>query len=166
FSVNGGSNTAFLQDGANQLRGRNDITVNAGSYSVTEPAVTGYTTTYDNCTNVAVTNGGSATCTITNNDQAGTLIVKKVVVNNNGGTKIATDFTFKVNGGTAQAFLQDGADTLKGRNDLTVNAGSYSVVEPAVAGYGTTYDNCTDVAVTNGGSATCTITNNDDAGTL
>ncbi|HET7449700.1 MAG TPA: hypothetical protein VFJ78_03830 [Gaiellaceae bacterium] len=166
FQVNGGTATSFLQDGADTLKGKNTLTVNAGTYTVTEPAVTGYTTTYDNCSNVAVANGGSQTCTITNNDQAGTLIVKKVVINDNGGTKIATDFSFQVNGGTATSFLQDGADTLKGKNTLTVDAGTYTVTEPAVYGYTTTYDNCSSVAVTNGGTTTCTVTNDDQPGTI
>src|SRR2546422_11272513 len=93
------------------------------------------------------------------------LVVKKLVVNNNGGTKVATDFKFKVNGGTATSFTQDGGDTLKGRNDLSVSAGTYSVVEDAtpIAGYSTSYDNCSNVVIANGGTATCTITNNDDA---
>jgi len=58
--------------------GQNDLTVSAGTYSVTEPAVSGYTTTYNNCSNLVIPNGGEATCTITNNDQAATLIVIKV----------------------------------------------------------------------------------------
>ena len=63
-----------------------------------------------------------------NNDQPATLIVKKVVVNDNGGTKQAQNFSFQVNGGAAQPFEADG------QNDLTVDAGTYNVVEPAVAG--------------------------------
>ena len=81
--MNGGSAVSFEADG------QNDLSVAAGTYSVTEPAVTGYTTSYSNCSNLVIPNGGSATCTITNNDQAATLIVKKVVVNDNGGTKVA-----------------------------------------------------------------------------
>ena len=119
FQVNGGSTTAFLQDGANTLAGKNTITVQPGTYSVTEPAVAGYDTTYSNCTNLVIAAGGTATCTITNNDQAATLIVEKLVVNNNGGTGKATDFGFRVNGGTLTAFLQDGANVLKGKNTLT-----------------------------------------------
>ena len=121
FPVNGGTATAFEADG------QNDLTVNAGTYTVTEPAVSGYTTTYSNCTSVVIANGGSATCTITNNDQAATLIVKKVVINDNGGTTTAADFSFQVNGGTATAFEADGP------NDLTVDAGTYTVTEPAVS---------------------------------
>jgi uncharacterized repeat protein (TIGR01451 family) len=60
-----------------------------------------------------------------------------------------------VNGGTAQPFEADA------QNDLIVAAGSYSVTEPAVAGYTTSYSNCSNLLIPNGGSATCTITNND-----
>jgi hypothetical protein len=106
--------------------------------------------------------GDNVTCTITNDDKAGTLIVKKVVINDNGGSGKATDFSFSVDGATATAFTQDG-DTLHGKNSLTVSAGTYDVTEPAASGYTTTYANCTDVVVANGGSATCTITNDDKA---
>ena len=57
--------------------------------------------------------GETKTCTITNNDQPATLIVKKVVVNDNGGTKVASDFSFQVNGGAAQAFEADGQNDLR-----------------------------------------------------
>ena len=144
--------------------------MNAGSHSVVEDGtpIAGYTTTYYNCSNVSVANGGTQTCTITNNDQPGTLIVKKLVINDNGGTKIATNFKFKVNGGTATSFTQDGADTLKGLNSLTVNASTYNVVEDGtpIAGYTTTYDSCSSIAVGNGQTKTCTITNNDQPGTI
>jgi uncharacterized repeat protein (TIGR01451 family) len=156
FSVNGGAAQAFDPDG------QNDLVVNAGSYDVTEPPVAGYTTSYQNCANIQLPPGGTATCTITNDDtaappQPATLIVKKVVVNDNGGTKQAQNFTFSVNGGAAQAFEPDG------QNNLSVPAGTYSVTEPAVAGYSTTYNNCSNLVIPAGGSATCTITNNDVA---
>jgi hypothetical protein len=102
------SNTFFDADGSVTLP------VKAGSYTVTEDQANqdGYATSYSNCSNVVVPSGGSATCTITNNDQAATLIVKKVVVNDNGGTKVASDFSFQVNGGSAQAFEADGQNDL------------------------------------------------------
>ena len=64
FQVNGGDITAFEADG------QNNLTLAAGTYSVTEVAATGYTTTYENCTDVVLDPGGEATCTITNNDNA------------------------------------------------------------------------------------------------
>ena len=74
------------------------------------------------------------------------MIVKKVVVNDNGGTMKASDFAFQVNGGAATGFVLDG-DNLHGKNTLTVDAGQYSVVEAAlpIAGYTTTYSNCSNV---------------------
>jgi hypothetical protein len=155
FSVNGGAPVTFEADGTNTL------TINAGVYTITEPSVAGYTTTYNGCTSVNIPNGGSATCVITNNDQGATLIVRKLVVNDNGGTLNATNFQFQVNGGTATTFLQDGSNPLNGRNTLSVPAGTYSITEPAVSGYTTTYSSCTSVVIANGGTATCTITNDD-----
>jgi hypothetical protein len=154
--------------------------INPGSYTITEstpPA--GWSFTSLSCTStggaststsgaeasieIPVTGGASVTCTYTN-AHAATLIVKKLVINDNGGTKVATDFSFTVNGGSATAFVQDGSDPLKGKNTLSVPAGTYNVVEDGtpIAGYTTTYDNCSG-SLTSGGSATCTITNNDIA---
>ena len=59
--------------------GQNDLTVDPGTYNVTEPAVAACATTYDGCSNVGLALGETKTCTITNNDQPATLIVKKVV---------------------------------------------------------------------------------------
>ncbi|MCL4295825.1 MAG: S8 family serine peptidase [Anaerolineae bacterium] len=141
-------------------------TLTNGTYNVSETGgpsgytFTGFSGDCDSSGNVTVVAGQTKTCTLTNDDQPGTLIVKKVVVNNNGGTKTAGDFSFQVDGGTAIPFEADG------QNDLTVDAGTYDITEPAVAGYSTTYNNCTDVVVPNGGSATCTITNDDQPATL
>jgi uncharacterized repeat protein (TIGR01451 family) len=150
FKVNGDEPVSFEADG------QNNLTVPAGTYTVTEPAVEGYATSYENCADVVIPNGGTATCTITNDDEPATLIVKKVVVNDEGGTKTASDFSFSVNGAEPASFEADG------QNNLTVPAGSYSVTEPAVAGYTTSYEGCSEIVIPNGGTATCTITNNDD----
>ena len=53
----------------------------------------------------------------------------------------AIDFSFQVdnyNNGNPITFLQDGTDTFKGKNTLTVPAGTYSITEPGVSGYTTT----------------------------
>ena len=103
-------------------------TVDPGSYTITESGgPSGYTLTYsgdcDSSGNVTVPAFHERICTLTNNDQPAHLIVRKVVVNDHGGTKTAGDFSFSVNGGGAQAFEADG------QNNLTVNAGTYSVTE-------------------------------------
>ncbi len=64
FSVNGGPAVAFEADGTNVL------SLPAGTYSVTEPATTGYAPTLSNCTGIVLAAGGAATCTITNDDTA------------------------------------------------------------------------------------------------
>ena len=147
--MNGGSAQPFEQDG------QNDLTVDAGTYTVTEPGAAGYTTSYEGCEGIQLPVGGTATCTITNDDEPAHLIVKKVVVNDNGGTKTASDFSFQVNGGQPQQFEQDG------QNDVPVDAGQYTVTEPGTAGYTTTYQGCDHILLAIGETATCTITNND-----
>ena len=134
--------------------------VSAASHTASEVTLAGYVASSwgtDCATNGTVTlaPGENKTCTITNDDQPGTLIVKKIIINDNGGTKGYTDFSFQVNGGNTVAFEADG------QNDLTVNAGTYNVTEPTVAGYSTSYNNCSSLVIPNGGSQTCTITNDD-----
>jgi len=122
-----------------------------------------------NCGGTDVTAGGTFTvapsvvtdCTITNKLQNGTLIVRKVVTNDDGGTATCGSFSFSVNGEAATSFEADC------RNDLSVDTTvTYTVTEPAFAGYATTYDNCSSIQVPPGGSATCTVTNNDRGPTL
>ena len=166
FELNGGSTVAFLQDG-DVLHGKNTLSISAGSYSVDESSHSGYTKSLSTDCSGSIANGETRTCTITNDDQAAMLIVKKVVINDNGGSKVATDFGFSVNGGSSTAFLQD-ADALHGKNTLTLDAGTYDVVESGlpISGYTTTYDNCAGISLGNGASATCMITNDDQAATL
>jgi uncharacterized repeat protein (TIGR01451 family) len=149
FRVNGGDTQPFEADGENHLD------VPAGVYDVIEPPFEGYDTSYDDCEGIVLGPGESATCTIKNDDRPAELIVRKVVVNDDGGSATADDFSFTVNGGAAQPFEADG------ENHLLVPAGTYDVEEPAVGGYTTSYSNCFDLVVPVGGSATCTITNND-----
>jgi hypothetical protein len=152
--------------------GSAEADVNAGTYALSETNVAGYTAGSWSCvggtqnaSNITLALGQSATCTINNNDQAGTLTVIKHVINDNGGTKVATDFSFQVNGGVPVAFIQNGVAT-EGLNSTSVPAGTYTVVEPAVYGYTTTYSNCTNIVIPNGGSGTCEITNDDQPGTI
>ena len=136
----------------------------AGNYTLTEGAVgPAWANIGITCDGTDVT-GGTFTvlpsvlteCTITNKLQNGTLIVKKVVTNDNGGTAACGDFSFKVNGGTAVSFDADC------QNEISVDSTvTYTVTEPAVATYATSYSNCSSIQVPAGGSATCTITNDD-----
>jgi hypothetical protein len=132
------------------------VMLDAGDYAVSENTIAGYTPSPTRNCPGTIAVGQEKTCIITNDDQPGTLIVKKIVKNDDGtGTKSAENFLFNVNDGVETAFEADG------QNDITVDAGTYTVTEVADGNYTTTYDNCTDVTVPNGGTATCTITNDD-----
>jgi hypothetical protein len=137
FKVNGGSTIGFEADCTNVL------TLPTGSYSVTEPAVNGYDTSYASCADLAVTAGGNVTCTITNDDRPATLIVNKVLTTNDGSDASCDDFSFSINGGSAIAFDSDCSNSTK------VNAGTYSVVETDADGFTTGYANCSGIQIPN-----------------
>jgi uncharacterized repeat protein (TIGR01451 family) len=151
FKVNGGSAVAFEADCSNSM------TVNAGSYSVVETDADGFDTGYANCSGLQIANGGSATCTISNDDQPGTLIVVKEI---KGGDADPDDFSFRINGGNSIDFEADGS------NQFTVPAGWYLVAEDAASGWDTSYANCSQIFIPNGGSATCKITNERQTGNV
>ena len=157
YQIDGGAAVAFESDASNTQ----SVKANT-AHSVSEIGDSGFETTYEGCQNIVIPNGGTATCTITNDDKPGTLIINKVVVNNNGGTAHAGNFQFIVDGSSPQTFTET-SNPLLGHNELTVNAGTYTVTEPTVAGYTASYDACTNIVVLNGGTATCTITNDDDS---
>ena len=85
-----------------------------------------------------------------------TLSIIKTIINDDEGVSEASDFSFSVNGGTAIAFESDG------QNDITVETGTYNIVEIDVDGYSVSYSNCSDLVLASGESATCTITNDDN----
>ncbi len=137
--------------------------VTPGSYFVTEAGPAGYTESNSSDCTGTILAGETKTCTITNDDippSQSLLIVKKVLINDDGGTAAIGDFSFQVNGGNAISFEGDA------ENDIVVDPGTYSVIETPASGYATTYDNCSELVIPEGGTATCTITNNDIAPTL
>ena len=171
----------------------NVLTVDAGSYTLRENDIAGYTEGTWSCTGatanptsitagaVTVPNGGTVVCTITNNDQAGTLQIVKKVVNDNGGSATVEDFGLATSAGTLKF-----GDAVEGPTDtftytseaLTVNAGTYTLRENDADGYREGSWTCTgatsvtsairdgSVTLANGDNAICTITNNDEPGTL
>jgi uncharacterized repeat protein (TIGR01451 family) len=153
FSVNDGNAMPFEDDAENEL------TVDAGTYDVTEPPVAGYETSYDKCNDIVVPDGGSATCTITNDDKPAKLVVIKHVVNDHGGTLAAADFHIDVTGDDALPASFAGAEA-PGTN-VTLDAGSYSVAEMEHPGYAANYSPDCAGSIANGETKTCTITNND-----
>ncbi|MFH1111482.1 MAG: VWA domain-containing protein [Patescibacteria group bacterium] len=81
--------------------------------------------------------GQSVTCTLTNNDQAATLIVTKEVFNQEGGSLTAgpADFTITVTGTNASPSSFAGSET---GTTVTLDAGQYSVSEDGPEGYDNT----------------------------
>jgi hypothetical protein len=139
--------------------------LNAGRYGVDEAAVSGYTKTLGaNCSGT-IANGETKSCTITNDDQPGTLHVIKHVINDDGGTKVAGDFSLTVTGTNVQLSATFPGAEAPGTT-VTLNAGSYSVDETAVSGYTKTLGADCAGAIANGETKTCTVTNNDEPGTL
>ena len=139
--------------------------VTAALHTVSETNLPGYTATIGgDCAadgTVTTVPGDDLTCTITNDDQGATLTVTKIVTNDNGGDATCDEFSFSVNGGANTAFEADCSNT------FPVDAGTYTVTEtssrPATRRH---ISNCTDVVIALGGSATCEITNDDQAGSL
>lgn len=136
--------------------------VTAGSYTVTEDPVAGYTMSTSGACSGSIADGETKTCTITNDDQAAHLIVIKHVVNANGGKAKASNFTMKINGITAT-----GGNTFPGAEapgtNKTVTPGSYTVTETGPSGYIAVPSPDCSGKIANGETKTCTILNHDIA---
>lgn len=179
FSFQIGSETPikFTQNGANELLGKNEYVRYAGlEYSITEVEANqeGYTTTYENCTNITVPYNGEVVCKIKNYDNKPSLTLVKEVKNDNGGELVATDWTLTATGPTT--ITGDGGAT-SGDN---FEAGTYTLSEVGkptvdVSGYKAGKWNCTNNVTVNennqitlglGQSTICTIVNDDIAPSL
>ena len=149
-----------------------------GTYSVTETLpVAGWdftslicsdpnggTTTSGATATIGMSNGENITCTYTNTQQRGRIIIVKDAVPND-----AQDFTFNNNfglGNPATFLLDDDADgTLSNSRNSEVLAGTYAVSEDAVTGWDLTSATCSDgspvgaIAVGPGETVTCTFVN-------
>jgi hypothetical protein len=141
-----------------------DVTLDAGSYAVTETSLPGYAQSGSVDCSGTIAEGETKTCTITNNDIATSddiapqLIVNKVVINDNGGTNVISDFSLFI----------DGNSVTSGVANVTT-IGLHTVSEISDAGYTTTIggDCAADGTITLalGDVMTCTITNDDIAPT-
>jgi hypothetical protein len=108
--------------------------------------------------------GGEATCTITNNDVAPILRLRKVVVNDNGGTATTASFTLTATGTAGNSIT----GTSPVDSDAGLVADTWTLSETGPAGYTASAWTCVGgtqlgatIAVGIGGEATCTITNDD-----
>ncbi len=146
-----------------------NASVSAGVYTLSEVTVAGYAAGSWSCTGgslagnqLTLANGQSASCSITNDDQAATLTLVKEVENAGGGTAPASAWTLSATGptpisgagGVSAAPVSAGVYTLSevgGVSNATYTAGDWSCAGGALSG--------TQLALTNGQSATCSITN-------
>ncbi len=174
--VNDNGGTAVANDFQGKIDGSNvawgaTTTLTTGAHTASETTLPNYTAGSwggDCATDGSVTlaAGDNKTCTITNNDNAPALHLRKVVVNDNGGTKTAADFTLTANGA--------GVNDISGTSPVDSGAGlladTFALSESAVSGYDASAwvcvggtQNGSNITLGIGQSATCTITNNDIA---
>ncbi len=151
------------------------VQVGVGSYSVNEGSHTGYTETLSSGCAGSITAGQTKICTITNNDNAPSLTLNKIVSNTHGGTAHESAWTISATGPTS--ISGPGA---AGSNDVVsgsdFKAGTYTLSESAgPSGYSASAWSCTNnvavngqrqITLANGQSTVCTITNSDVASTL
>ncbi len=143
----------------------------SGTYALAETVVAGYTASSWSCnagslsgSNLTLTAGQTATCTINNNDTGPFLTLVKTVTNDNGGTATTSSFTLTATGPvTISGVTGDGAVT-----NTAVNAGTYALSESNVAGYAAGSWACvggsqsaSNITVALGQNITCSINNND-----
>jgi hypothetical protein len=143
--------------------------VNPGSHTASETLLPGYAAGSwgGDCAldaTVSVALGQTKTCTITNNDIAPKLHLRKVVVNDNGGTKTAADFPLSANG----TDINDLSGTSPVDSGAGLLADTWTLSETSATGYAASdwvciggTQNGANITVGIGGEATCTITNND-----
>lgn len=132
------------------------VTLDAGSYEVTEDVAAGYTATYSSDCDGTIAVGEKKTCTITNNDISPTeaiVTVNKILKQDYGGDAATSSFSFTVNGGTPVYFEDDGSNQI-----VLTSAGTYKFEEVFVPGYETSYFGCT-IDAELGAAYSCTITN-------
>jgi uncharacterized repeat protein (TIGR01451 family) len=150
--------------------------VKAGTYTLSEASLAGYAAGSWNCTagtvsgsNVTLTPGQDATCTIVNDDISPKLTLSKIIINSNGGTAVATDFTLAATGPTPISGTVGSATVTA----AAVNMGTYTLSETGPAGYSAGAWACSAGTLTGNNlvlalnqNATCSITNTDIAAHL
>jgi hypothetical protein len=201
-ATDSGRFSLFIKQGATTIDSKSNVghggsltkTVETGTYDLSETADAGTVAANYDALYSCVFNGGAANptgsgtsisgltvakddsvvCTFTNKLKSGTLIVRKIVDNTADPTgKVAKDFSFTDNGGSAVSFPDEPSDG-DADNDrktatlvFTVPPGStHTIVEVAVTLYTPSYavngvavSNCDNLLVAPGGTVTCTITN-------
>jgi large repetitive protein len=143
--------------------------VTPGTYALSETNVAGYSASAWSCTagtlsgsNLTLTSGQVATCTITNDDIGPVLTLVKTVTDTSGGPSTVPSFTLTAAGPVTIS----GITTAPAVTSATVSAGTYALSETGPAGYTAGAWSCTagtlsgsNLTLALGQTATCTINN-------
>ncbi len=137
------------------------VTLDAGSYSVDEDSVSGYTKSLSQDCSGTIAFGQTKTCTITNNDVGPTVTLIKNVINDNGGNAGVNNFGLTIGGVpvTSGQTIEVDANTSVAINEAGLTG--YEFV--SIAGEGCPTQLGGTVTLDEGESVTCTITNDDIA---
>ena len=151
--------------------------------SINSPPNQSYKVSLNNCKNIVLKGGQTATCIINVNDQPAKLIVITKVINDNLGKKISQDFSYTLSGNNKPPTTTFKGVSGKGTT-ITLNPGMlFSVIIKGekynyFSGYLINFDpksknpdqrykisknNCKNIILKGGQTATCTITLNDSA---
>jgi hypothetical protein len=167
--ANGNPGTFNLDDDSDgTLSNSRDSEVLPGTFSISEGSVAGWTQTSATCSDgspvsaVVVSAGETVTCTFTNTQQQGHIVVDKITV----PTGDTQSFSFTTTGSGYTPFSLTDAAT---PNDQTLSPGTYSVAETAIEGWNQTSvvctsstggsENPTSISLAAGETVTCTFTN-------
>ncbi len=142
-------------------------TLAADTYIVSEDTFSGYAAVFsgdcDATGSVTLIAGGTKTCTITNTDSPATLRIIKEVINTGGGSAVPLDFTLHVKTAGSDVTGSPQVGVVTPGTSYTLSAGSYTVSEDANSSYSPAFSgDCNSsgvVALSNGESKSCTITN-------
>jgi hypothetical protein len=148
-------------DGNNVLQNTKNP-VGVGAHTISETGPSGYTTSFSGACNgtdqVTVANGGDVTCTVTNEQQYGTITVIKVVNNTLGGDDVPSSFSLFVHAVSGNVSVTNGVAK-------NFAPGSYDATEGGHAGYSATFSgDCSSsghIILAASDNKTCTITNHD-----
>jgi uncharacterized repeat protein (TIGR01451 family) len=140
------------------------ITLNAGSYSVSETGPSGYSESDSQDCTGTIAVGENKTCTITNDDIAPILHLIKEVITDDGGDATVDDFTLTADGTDSN----DLNGTSPVDSGATLLADTFTLSETNLPGYSASAWVCdggsqegSTLALDIGEEATCTITNDD-----
>lgn len=168
FTLDITNNGSALTSVAGSVTGET-ISVNAGTYEVTESDSMGYLPTYSADCIGSIALGESKTCTITNTDEivlppdTGTVNVELVITNDNGGTLVGNGVLVSVTADTPNPASFPGN---LAPEPVVMGVGDYAITSNAVTGYTLTYSADCNGAIAKDESKTCTITYDDQSATL